>query len=419
MDEISSTRPESSTTFQVFSSTASSLHLKWHVTLDIAPFIQAFRIHYQKMESTYIQYSSMLSATTTEYWIKSLVADTYYNVCLVQYRNDTKPIRECIDASTTKWHIPVSIGSSIGAVLALSMIVLIVLLSRCSAVVKLRRKASKGQKKYNSMSQHYHTDEHYDFSDTVTNGHEDDIISDQDVSYVFEIPNSRLESRHGSITTDKVLLADGRDSQVFSQYHNPHIKYIGGKHSMDSHLMMNQVALTHRQSIPKQCSSPHHHPNEFQEAYLIPSDAYIIRDNQIIILPVDETGKHRHSSLPARLYDFQESDETEVQGAEGGIDPTEEDHFISRGKYDFKETQRQLETIPCFPEEDESFSFEQHEYNELGFQGSLHPIRESPLTDFCPPQIGAYELKDIQKRTNNGEDSPLILTGAAHDEHTV
>jgi hypothetical protein len=46
-------------------------------------------------------------------------------------RNDTTQIiQKCVDASTSSWHIPVSIGSSIGAVLALSMIVLVILLLR-------------------------------------------------------------------------------------------------------------------------------------------------------------------------------------------------------------------------------------------------------------------------------------------------
>ena len=60
-----------------------------------------------------------------------LAAFLLFQVCLVTKRNDTGPLRQCVDASTTNWQLPVSIGSSIGAILALSIIVLIVLLSRC------------------------------------------------------------------------------------------------------------------------------------------------------------------------------------------------------------------------------------------------------------------------------------------------
>lgn len=101
------------------------------------------------------------------------------------YRNDTNiPVKECVDASTTSWHIPVSIGSSIGAVLALSIIVFIVMLSRCPSLVRQPRTAAAESSKYDSMSSHYHDDtstpcHHYDRDDDMFSQSSDgDILAD-------------------------------------------------------------------------------------------------------------------------------------------------------------------------------------------------------------------------------------------------
>ena len=96
---------------------------------------------------------------------------------MVMYRNDSSLTRNCVDASTSSWHIPVSIGSSIGALLALSIIVLIVLLSRCPSMVGHPRPSNSESSKYDSMtSSRYHDDQ----SDTTTHchDHDDDVFSD-------------------------------------------------------------------------------------------------------------------------------------------------------------------------------------------------------------------------------------------------
>lgn len=98
---------------------------------------------------------------------------------MTMYYNDTSvPLKECVDASTTSWHIPVSIGSSIGAVLALSIIVLIVLLSRCHGLARQPRTAAAESSKHDSMSSHF-PDDRYEMSDTTTycHDHDDDVFS--------------------------------------------------------------------------------------------------------------------------------------------------------------------------------------------------------------------------------------------------
>ena len=132
----------------------------------------------------------------------------FLQVCLVTYRNDTSPLRQCVDASTTNWQLPVSIGSSIGAILALSMIVLIVLLSRCKIPYRYRKKAKTEPGRYDAMSSNFH-DEHYDFSETVTQGNDDDFTSemDQDDSGLYEL--CYQEQKYTRRPGEKISCANG------------------------------------------------------------------------------------------------------------------------------------------------------------------------------------------------------------------
>lgn len=65
---------------EVESSTSSSIQVQWQVQGATVAFIDGFRVHYQKVASTYIQYGPKLPATATVYQIQNLVADTYYKV---------------------------------------------------------------------------------------------------------------------------------------------------------------------------------------------------------------------------------------------------------------------------------------------------------------------------------------------------
>ena len=72
---------------EIASSTASSIYVKWAVIEDpplpdVVPhsIIQGFRVHYQKVASTYVQYSHFLPPSVGSYSINNLVADTYYKV---------------------------------------------------------------------------------------------------------------------------------------------------------------------------------------------------------------------------------------------------------------------------------------------------------------------------------------------------
>lgn len=254
-------------TFEVSSSTASVIHMAWNIRAANLPFVEGFRVHYQKVASTYIQYGPKLHYTDNEYEIGNLVADTYYKVCLVVYRNDSIPFRECTDASTTNWQLPVSIGSSIGALLALSMIVFIVLLSRCQLPLKYRNKKSKRSQKYDTISSNYHEDQ-YEFSETVTHGPEDDFTSeyDHDDDGYYEMPPSE--------TRRPKQLSNGLGKG------HTHQHQLGHHHSQQ------------RNSLGRiQCSQPHHHARQFR-AYSIQADGNVCFFNQPCSPLAKEPRKH-------------------------------------------------------------------------------------------------------------------------------
>ena len=75
------------------------------------------------------------------------------------YRNasESPAATECIEAATSGYGVPVSVGSSLGALLTLCIIVVIVLLARCPSLVKRPRScrtAAAESSKYDSMSFH-------------------------------------------------------------------------------------------------------------------------------------------------------------------------------------------------------------------------------------------------------------------------
>lgn len=260
----SSQAPPYMETVQVTSSTTSSIHIAWEVSQAMIAHVEGFRVHYQKVSSTYIQYGPMLSVSTVQYSVQNLVADTYYKVCLVMYRNDSQPIRECMDASTTNWHIPVSIGSSIGAILALSMIVLVVLVSRCPSVVKWRGKQYKKTQKYDSMSSHYH-DDHFEFSDTctATHGHDDEFTSEYEpCNEPYSFDNAHHHNCHQKDHRISDKMCNGNRNHVTSISHSQHTKYMGARPKV----FIPGHHITHHSFHGNQSEPCHTHSIEHQQS---------------------------------------------------------------------------------------------------------------------------------------------------------
>ncbi|XP_052801429.1 uncharacterized protein LOC128232103 [Mya arenaria] len=246
-------------TFDVISSTASSIQVGWKLKAVNKPLVRQFQVHYQKVASQYIQYGPLLHANEREYEVENLVADTYYKVCLVVYRNNTSDYRECTDASTTNWQLPVSVGSSIGAVLALSVIVLIVFLSRCKVPLRYRGKKSKSSTRYDTISSMYRDDQ-FECSETVTHGNDEDFVSEFDDEAFYEVPLHDPTRSTRTVNPDKSAIQNG---QCHCHVH-PH----------------GQANSQHRNSLGRiNCSQPHHHTRQFR-AYSIQADGSVCFFNQ-------------------------------------------------------------------------------------------------------------------------------------------
>ncbi|KAH9520071.1 hypothetical protein Btru_059862 [Bulinus truncatus] len=186
---------------EVLATTASSISIQWAWKGLPGAQPRGFEVQYNRISSNYFQHSGMLLPTTNTYGIRNLVADTDYNICVRMCLNESLYQESCIEASTTSWHIPVSIGSSIGAVLALSIIVLIVLLSRCPNLVRQPRTAAAESSKYDSMSSHF-PDDRYEMSDTTTHCQDHDRGDDDDVfsqtSEGDRMADAKAPSRHNN-----------------------------------------------------------------------------------------------------------------------------------------------------------------------------------------------------------------------------
>ncbi|KAH3715693.1 uncharacterized protein LOC127855543 [Dreissena polymorpha] len=281
-------------TFDVSSSTASSIQVGWNIRSAQVPFVQGFRVHYQKISSTYVQYGPRLYPTENEYEIGNLVADTYYKICLVVYRNYThSPYRTCTDASTTNWQLPVSIGSSIGAVLALSVIVLIVLLSRCQIPLKYRGKKSKRLQKYDTISSTYHDDQ-YEFSETVTHGNDEEYVSEFDDEAFYDVSLHDNKRPTRPTVGEKVCVHNGLcrgHIHSHSSSHNPQKTYCGRA----------------------QCSQQHPHSRQFR-AYSIQADGNVCFFNQPCSPLAKEPRRsafHKQDSKDSRKKEEQDSPQKE------------------------------------------------------------------------------------------------------------
>lgn len=318
---------------EVSSTTTSSVEILWRINTQTMSNVLGYRVHYQKIASSYIRYGPHLSSNTHEYNVQNLVADTYYRLCLMMYRNDTSPIQKCVDASTRSWHIPVSIGSSIGAVLALSMIVLVILLLRWPSVINWRDKKKGSARKYDSMSSHCN-DDLYDFSEsiTITAGH-DELFSDQSEGYVLELPphahihqcNGNTFILHSGTHQKSSLVSTSKHSNQNSiqngHHHHHHCHVPCGHHSQLHENQVNGDTLhgdhqngdtihhSHQQSsIMQDLNHNHHH-----------GDPIILQDNDESDPEMDVKQKsglpHAHTEpiLPSTdFYEFEMQDIREV-----------------------------------------------------------------------------------------------------------
>ncbi|CAH1788799.1 unnamed protein product, partial [Owenia fusiformis] len=154
---------------RVESSDTSSIYINWSLNSLYSDTVIGYKVHYQAQGEGVIKYSTLLENTEDEFGIENLQAGTHYKVCVAVFRENIRPMHQCIDASTTSWQIPVSIGSSIGAILALMIIVLVVAVARCQNTGK-KGKRARGSSRYDSMGEYSTSGFHasnMEMSDTV------------------------------------------------------------------------------------------------------------------------------------------------------------------------------------------------------------------------------------------------------------
>ena len=116
---------------------------KWHRPHAVSKEVLRVKVFYQYADQ--IKLFKQPTRITDETTLTNLRANTRYRVCIdVRGQlNDTvaRSEQHCLTASTTMWHTSASIGSSVGALLALAIILLMLLVSQRS---RRRRRLRRG-----------------------------------------------------------------------------------------------------------------------------------------------------------------------------------------------------------------------------------------------------------------------------------
>ena len=136
---------------RVASSTKDSVHVKWYPASDTHQSLKVhgYDVSYQALESTVVQYSQKLPSDKHDYNIKQLHEDTAYNVCIRVYTNVSTHAKansehsNCIQATTRSDSLHVALGSTLGAFLALAIILGFVFLAKWQYNRQRRRRQLK------------------------------------------------------------------------------------------------------------------------------------------------------------------------------------------------------------------------------------------------------------------------------------
>lgn len=118
------------------SSTKDSIFIQWQPVsereLSVTRDIRGYKIIYQAIGSSFVQQTKLLTRDTSRYDITFLHENTFYNICVRSFLNHTHFVDDpgCVRGSTHTDSLGVAIGSTFGAFLALSFIVLLVFLAK-------------------------------------------------------------------------------------------------------------------------------------------------------------------------------------------------------------------------------------------------------------------------------------------------
>lgn len=128
---------------RIVSSTKDSIYIQWQAVagLSSARDIRGYKIIYQAIGSSYVQQTKLLSRDVNRYDITFLHENTFYNICVRSFLNSTHFVDDpgCVRGSTHTDSLGVAIGSTFGAFLALSFIVLLVFLAKRQHTIQSKK----------------------------------------------------------------------------------------------------------------------------------------------------------------------------------------------------------------------------------------------------------------------------------------
>ena len=132
---------------QLLSSAKDSLFIHWNVDEYALQYVDGYKVSYQAIGSTVIQYSHVLRPSKTSYDITQLHENTYYSICVKVSVNlaNVEQTRHCINVTTSIDSLSVALGSSFGAFLALGIIVFFVFIAKWQHNRKLQKQLQEVQ----------------------------------------------------------------------------------------------------------------------------------------------------------------------------------------------------------------------------------------------------------------------------------
>jgi hypothetical protein len=102
-----------------------------------------YRLRYQAMDSSVVQYSNVIDASSQQHLLAQLHENTYYKVCLTvtsALGSGEDDIIACTRASTTTDSLAVVLGSTFGAFVTLGLVVFFVFIARWQHERRLRKR---------------------------------------------------------------------------------------------------------------------------------------------------------------------------------------------------------------------------------------------------------------------------------------
>jgi hypothetical protein len=102
-----------------------------------------YRLRYQAMGSSVVQYSNVIDASSQQYLLGQLHENTYYKVCLTvttALGSGEDDVIACTRASTTTDSLAVVLGSTCGAFVTLGLVVFFVFIARWQHERRLRKR---------------------------------------------------------------------------------------------------------------------------------------------------------------------------------------------------------------------------------------------------------------------------------------